>query len=239
MTCFGYTLGYAARGLSLGVMLLLGSVPAANALTLTLSSTSTPSGTGEVEFDPTDPAGGGTGSFSFIPSGLANFAVDTSDGVGDSVGLQGSISGVFDIGIISNPITGVETAPVSGLGTLSISDGVSEFFTADVTFENLATIGTGGVIHTTGTANLTSLMYTGGNADLTALAAAPAGTQTVTFQFAFPTSITELTSGSSKTTTNFSSTISTVPIPAAAWLFGSALFGITMLGRRKKAAQSR
>jgi hypothetical protein len=234
----------AVRAASLAALMAV-AVPSANALEFTLSTVATD---GEIAFDSTDPVpdpfgGSGTGSFSFIPVVGPDFEINTSD-LSGLIGLQGSITGTFDIGMISTGMPGQEMAPVLGSGMLVIDDNDGNpltNFTADVTFEDVFTFGGVGAVQTSGTGNLSNFQYNGSLADLITLAGFPGGTQRVTFQFGGNVSLTDLTTyvgsdGSTITSTNYSSTVSTVPIPAAAWLFGSAMFGMTFLGRRKQQA---
>lgn len=228
----------AARGFAFGATLFVAGMSAAHALSVTPIQLDTTSVTdGNVVFDPTD-VGSFSGSFSFSTntSGF-NVEVVQSTGVGDSIGLDGTLSGTFFIGPVSGGTSAFNTADVDGTGMMTIGDTVSGILTAKVTFDAIATFGSGGVIQ--GSGNMYDFSYSAGtggtNSDLSTLAAFPSASQTVTFQFKSPTSLTELTTVGG-TSQSFSSTISAVPIPAAAWLFGSALAGITVLGRRKKAA---
>ena len=186
-----------------------------------------------IDFDPADGCGGGSvGCFSFSSG---NNIVITS---GTATSFAGGINGLFGIGTITDtntPVGNVETAPVSGSGTLSIFDG-STVLTADLTWVDLATFGTAGSLNTNGTANLSNIQYTGSNGDLVALASAGAGMQTATFQFATPTSLTEIfTNRTTQTSTSFSGSIapSAIPAPAAFWLFGSGLIGLAGVARRR------
>jgi len=181
--------------------------------------------------DPTDNCGGsGTvGCFSFSPGDSLQITSGTA------TGFLGGISGTFGVGTITS-IGSLETANVSGTGTLSISDG---FFTltADLMWVDIATFGTAGSLNTMGTANLGNIAYGGSNGDLLALLNAGSGVNTATFQFTSPMSLTDLfTTNSTTTSTSFSGSITAVPVPAAVWLFGSGLLGLTGAARKKKAA---
>lgn len=212
-------------------LLLFFSVSAANALTLGLSSIAG----GEIKFD------GTTDTFQFVPTSGGSFSIDTSDGTGDAVGLQGIMTGTFSIGKISETVTPagkIQTASVTGSGQLTIFGGL-ENLTAKLVFDDIFTLGTTGGIQTGGGANLTSISYLGSNPDLLALAAAPAATETITFQFTNPAmSLKELTKDGEVNMASYSGTISAVPIPPAAWLFGSALLGILGLGHRRMQASA-
>ena len=202
-------------------------VTPATAVTIDYSNTSGSS----VNLDPTDGCGGiGTvGCFSFS---TGNSIQITS---GTALGFSGGISGIFGVGAIT---TGgiLETANVSGTGSLNIFDG-SQTLTADLIWIDIASLNVAGVLNTLGSANLTNVVYAGVNGDLLALSNAGAGTNTATFQFTSPTSLTSLfTTATATTSTSFSGSITPVPVPAAVWLFGSGLLGLVGIARRKKTA---
>jgi len=204
-------------------------VTPATAVTIDYSNTSGNS----VNLDPTDGCGGiGTvGCFSFS---TGNSIQITS---GTALGFTGGISGIYGVGAIN---TGgiLETANVSGTGSLSIFDG-SQLLTADLIWVDIASLSVAGVLNTLGSANLNNVVYNGVNGDLLALSNAGAGTNTATFQFTSPTSLTDLfTTATSTTSTSFSGSITPVviPVPAAVWLFGSGLLGLVGIARRKKTA---
>lgn len=232
MKLFPLGLRATSRGAACGIALFVVAMPAAQAITIQLSSAAVG---GLIQFNPDDDSPA-IGTFEFTPTSGPNFEIDNSTGVGSSIGFQGLITGTFGIGPIdtSGPI---QSALVFGGGQLEITDAAANAFTADLSFQDIFTFGQLGGIQTEQQGNLTNLSYAGSDPDLLALASAPAGTQSFTFQFARPISLTDLTSGSSPTATNFSSSVSAVPIPAAVWLFGSALFGVTLLGRRKQRTQ--
>ena len=204
------------------------AAPAA-AVTIDYSNTSGSS----VNLDPTDGCGGsGTvGCFSFSPGNSIQITSGTANG------FAGGISGTFGVGTITSAGS-VETAMVSGTGVLSIFDGVFTL-TADLDWVDIATFGTAGNFNSTGTANLSNIVYGGTNGDLAALLNAGSGVNTATFQFTTPTSLTELfTTNTAVTSTSFSGSITptVVPVPAAVWLFGSGLLGLIGAGARKRAA---
>jgi len=182
--------------------------------------------------DPYDRCGGGlgvVGCFSFSPGNSIQITSGTASG------FTGGISGQFGVGAINSAINSLgvtESAGVNGNGVLTIFDG-SAVLTADLTWVNIATFGIAGSLNALGSANLRHISYSGMNGDLVALANTGAGTQTATFQFTSPTSLTNLfTTSTSVASTSFSGSISTVPVPAAVWLLGSALLGLAGAARR-------
>ena len=200
----------------------------ASAVTIDYSNSSI----GKINLDPTDGCGvaGSVGCFDFTPGNSLEISS------GSAAGYTGSISGLFGVGAISTLGGGlIETANVNGTGTLTIFDGLtSTSLTADLNWVDIGTFGTGGVINISGSVNLTSISYGGTNTDLLALANAGSGTQTTTFQFTSPQSLTDLFETSSTvSSTSFSGSISAVPVPAAIWLFGSGLLGLAGIARRK------
>jgi len=183
-----------------------------------------------VDLDPTDGCGGGTvGCFSFS---AGNNIVITS---GTASGFAGGITGLFGVDTITSG-GGVESASVSGTGTLTIFDGATTLI-ADLTWIDIATYGTAGILNTFGAGNLSNITYSGTNPDLVALATAGSGVDTASFQFTTPTTLTDIfTTSTTVTHTSFSGSIAAVPVPAAVWLFGSGLLGLAGLARRKGAA---
>jgi len=188
-----------------------------------------------IVLDATDDCGtaGSVGCFSFTPNATdSSSATSLTITSGTANGVLGRIDGTFGVGTIISS-GGLETAPVTGVGSLSLFDGANAL-TASLSWVDIAPFGTGGIINIEGTANLTGISYSGSNADLLAFSSAGSGTQTATFQFTSPTSLSDLFNGSGTTTTSFSGSITPVPVPAALWLFGSGLLGFTMVGRRQR-----
>jgi hypothetical protein len=195
---------------------------------------------GHIEFDPADNCSGSTGvvgCFSFTPgSSSTSFQItSTSSATQPASGLLGRIDGIFSVLDPIN-INGIlETADVSGTGTLTIIDDDSIQLTASLAWIDIATVGTFGGANIEGAANLTSISYAGTNTDLIALAATGTGVQTATFQFTTQESLTDLfTTSNSVTKTSFSGSISAVPVPAAFWLFASGVLGIVTVARKRK-----
>jgi hypothetical protein len=186
---------------------------------------------------------GSTGTFHFNTGvGGHDFQI-TGDhgGNGSALSLLGDITGVYDIGQITT-MGNFQTANVTGEGNnnFMISDG-STTFSAHVNWIDIFTMGTTGGINSGGTINLSSIVYTGSNADLKTLAAdasANGGTATISFQFIPAESLTNLTASGADHTTSYSGnvTATAVPAPAGAVL---ALTGLPVLGiggwlRRRK-----
>ena len=212
--------GFSAVVCACALLVLASPVTAA---TINYSSTAN----SQVDLDPTDNCGGaGTvGCFDFSPG--TNLEISS----GTAIGLAGSITGTFGVGTITPGF--LESANVTGTGTLTILDGLTPL-TANLDWLNINTVGVAGILNISGNVNLTSITYGGTDADLLALANAGSGIQTATFQFTSPQSLTDLFETSSTvSSTSFSGSISAVPVPAAIWLFGSGLLGLVGIARRK------
>ena len=184
----------------------------------------------QINLDPTNGCGSGiVGCFDFTPNNPGNNLVITT---GSASGFVGSVDGIFGVGAISQ-LASVETATVNGTGNLTIFDG-STSLTATLNWVDIGSFGVGGIINLSGNVNLTSITYTGLDVDLLALASVGSGTQTATFQFTSPQSLTDLfETATSTTSTSFSGSISGIPVPAAIWLFGTGLLGLLATVRKK------
>jgi hypothetical protein len=196
-------------------------------------------GTGStIDFDPTDTCVSdinNIGCISFTPASTgADSGFDLVITSGTANGFNGNIAGTFGVQPISSPGGGVETADVTGSGTLTIDDGSTDL-TATLDWVEVVTFGALGGVNPNATVNLSNISYAGSNADLLALFNGGAGIQTLTFQFGAVTSLTDLfTVATSVTKTSYSGSITPVPVPAAVWLFGSGLLGLVGIARRKQ-----
>ena len=183
-----------------------------------------------IDLNPADNCGGsGTiGCFSFSTGNNIQITSGTAQG------FSGEITGTFGVNPIAFGIF-VQRAEVTGTGVLSIFDG-SETLTAELNWVDMFSAGTAGNLNATGSANLSNILYGGVNGDLLALAGAGGGINTASFQFTSPMTLSELFNASTTvTSTSFSGSIAPVPVPAAAWLFGSGLLGLIGIARKKSA----
>jgi hypothetical protein len=195
----------------------------------------------QIVFNPTDPVGGGTGTFSFVNSSGGNTIQITSGGTGAAVGLTGNITGTYTIGTITT-VGPVQSAPATGSGVFSIFDGANTF-TANVTWVDVTTVGTGGFLNLQGSVNLSGISYSGSNADLVTLASAinGVGTAVISFQFVPAETLTSLTTVGGSTSFSGSVTVDEddpvdpVPAPAGLVLLASAIpvLGLRRVLRRK------
>jgi hypothetical protein len=171
---------------------------------------------------------GNTNTLVFLPEG-GGFDFQITSALGgfadpDTLGLTGNIEGVFTIGSISSPLPGIQQAPVSGSGTFSIEDEAGQLLVATVTWKDIITVGTGGVINMNGLMNLTGVTYSGANADLLQLLISGDGAATITFQFVPARPLSQLVADGTIHSTAYSGSV--VPEPATLLLLGSGLTGL-------------
>jgi len=174
------------------------------------------------------------GGFSFTSTNGYQFAITSvQGGVGDSVGDKGYVNpgGPFTIGAISL-IPGGQYAPVTGSGTLHITDSADTDLTGDIQWVDIETFGVSGVLNLNGVLNLTNITYTGASSDLNALAAAGSASDVVTFQFVPPENLMQLKTTGGQTSYSGSIT-ATIPEPSTVTLVGMALLGVLAFRRRK------
>ena len=173
----------------------------------------------------------GDHTFSFSPS-ATNFQVTS----GTASGLLGEMTGTFTIGTITTTIIPgigtMQTASVTGSGTFVIHDGAFTF-SAVLTWVDIAQLGSGAVLNTTGTVSLTGITYGGSNPDLVALATAGSGANVLSFQFAPTASLEELRNGPGPHKTSFSGSVATLPDGGSTlMLLGLAVAGIAAIRPR-------
>jgi hypothetical protein len=185
--------------------------------------------------------GSGTAAtFVFNNNGSGNsFDVTSSTGVGDSVGLHGTISGSFSYTKASIVTLGpLQEAPLSSSGGLfTITDSSLHSLTGTIVGVDLATVGTGGTVNVDGAVNLLNVVYTGTNADLKELrdeANSSGGSVVVTFQFVPAESLTQLTANHSDKKTSYSGSIMTTSIPEPASLVLGCTGALGVIGFRLK-----
>ena len=177
-------------------------------------------------------------TFHFNPgSSLLNqFRITASDGVGDSVTDMGRINGTFHIGAITIN-GGLQTAPVTGVGSVVIHDGSGFDMSASLVWNEIQTSGTAGSLNLTGLLNLSSVTYHGAQSDLHAMAAPHVGTAVLSFTFIPARTLTQLTANASDKKTSFSGTLNAQTIPdggATLMMLGAGIVGMAFAGRSRK-----
>jgi hypothetical protein len=175
-------------------------------------------------------------TFGFTSTNGYQFSISSViGGLGDSVNLDGYVApgGPFTIGSITT-IGGLETAPVTGMGTLHITDNAATDLTGTINWVSIATISVAGVLNLSGQVNLTGITYTGANSDLSTLAAAAFGSDVVTFQFVPPQTLTQLTTTGGRT--SYSGSITSVPEPGT-WVLVAMGTGLGVFLRERKHAR--
>jgi hypothetical protein len=180
----------------------------------------------------------GNSTFSFTSTNGYQFSISSVEGgVGDSVGLNGYVhaDNPFTIGAITiTPFPGgleEESAPVTGTGTLHITDALATDLTSTIQWVDIETFGVAGVLDLTGTLNLTGINYSGANSDLCALAADGSAVDVVTFQFVPAESLTELANTGGQT--SYSGSITSVPEPGT-WVLVAIGTGLAVFLRGRK-----
>lgn len=160
-----------------------------------------------------------------------SFKIAASDGVGDSIGDLGKISGVFLISSITSPAPGYQTANVTGTGTLTIKDHANQLLTGTLVWNTIYTLGSSGGLNNLGGFNITQVTYGGLENDLIALAAGANDQAIAALEFGFVPSrtLTQLTSGTGTRLTSFSGDLTAIPPPPSV-PDGGATISLLILG---------
>ncbi len=156
----------------------------------------------------------------------------------------GSITGTFliDVGSISSPSLGIQTATVSGSGLLNIFETGSSTakLTADLALLDTSTIkftaaGSSGALNLFSAVNLTNFQYAGADLALqTLLAGSVTGSTSISFQFTPGKSLTELTAGGAINSTSYSGSVLTqIPEPSTYAAIVAALSLLVVFLRRR------
>ncbi len=147
-------------------------------------------------------------------------------------GLLGEITGTFTIGAVTPVAPGIASAPVNGVGAVTIHDGSLEF-TAKVDWDSITEIGAGGGLNMTAEVNMWDISYSGLNADLLAMVATGHASNVLTFQFGSPVSLAALKLGAPTHSTSFSGTMTAVPDGGTVvMLLGIGFSGLALIRRR-------
>jgi VPDSG-CTERM motif len=185
-------------------------------------------GISQVVFD------GTAGSVAFLPDSSGyDFQISSSNLPG-LAGLDGNISGTFYIGAVSSSGL-LQSAPITGTGTYSISDG-SSLFTATLSWVDVEVFGSSGGLNASGLVNLSNFTYSGSNAALADLADYSDGTVVTSFQFSSLESLSQLATGGTLESTSYSGS-AVVAVPdggSTAILLGPAFLGLAAIRWRSR-----
>jgi hypothetical protein len=159
----------------------------------------------------------------------------------DVGGLDGTITGAFTIGAITTSGPS-QSASVSGSGTLSIDDGLGNFFTATVAWSGITTFSTPfggfGAINPSALLNVTGISYAGSNPDLLGILANGGASIGVVFDLSGGVGLDDLTADGTTTSVGFDGNVLSTPEPMSFALFGAGLgmcaapWGVRRLRRR-------
>ena len=179
---------------------------------------------------------GGSFAFTSNTNGYQFTINSVEGGSGDSINDRGYLlpGGPFNIGTITT-VGGLQQAPVSGTAILHITDASSIDLIGTITWNDITTIAnTAGDLDLSGTINLNAITYpgTGTSSDLSALAAAGAATDIVSFQFSpGGGSLASLATAGGQT--SYSGSITAVPEPGT-WVLVAMGTGLGVFFRGRK-----
>jgi len=169
---------------------------------------------------------GASSSFQLNPApgslGSPQFAITSETGGSSSIGLMGWINGSpWSIGAITTSGT-TQTAPVTGVGTLFLSDGAGNNLTGNLNWITIQTVQSIGGINAALNVNVTGLAYGGLNTDLLALANGANGSLNLSFQFSPSQSLAQLTTGSAQIG-SYSGSLAGAAVPEPSTVIAGAL----------------
>lgn len=169
---------------------------------------------------------GASSSFQLDPApgslGSPQFTVTSETGGNSSVGLNGWINGSpWAIGAVTTTGT-LQTAAVTGLGSLFLSDGQGHDLTGNLNWMTVQTDQSAGFFNASLLVNISKLTYAGANADLLALANSGNGSMNVTFQFNPGETLSQLVTGSDQIG-SYSGAISMPAVPEPSTILAGSL----------------
>ena len=167
-------------------------------------------------------------TISFPNLGTWDFVItSSSDGV--LPGLKGNISGgpAFTVGpvVVFGPL---QTASVSGVGSFSIFDGV-DTLTADVTFDEIISIGTSVGLSFSTSVNLSNVSYSGSNAGVLSVLNTIDPSITIAATFNPGKSLTQLMAKGSENSASYAIAFAGQPVPEPSTL-ALLTVGLGMVG---------
>ncbi len=238
---FSLRIGARTAGLLVATFIALGCGSSGKADSITLDFSNAKGA--DVSFAGNSTGTGATFVFNNNGSG-EGFQITGSSGVGNSVGLFGTLGGSYSYTTASIVTMGIlQTAPVTTSGgSITITDNSDVSLTATVAGIDVTTIGAGGVVNVGGVINLTGVSYSGTNADLQELRndAAGGGIVSISFQFvSLPIpNLTSLAAMNAEHSTSYSGTIVASAVPEPSSFALACIAAVTLIGcglRRSRA----
>jgi hypothetical protein len=167
----------------------------------------------------------GNRDFTFDPAPTsAQFSITSAGPENGDVGyITSPTPNGFTIGAITT-VGPVQTAPVTGTGTVTINDGTGHPFTGSINWQTVRTIGGGSELNISGALDLATISYSGSQADLVALEQIGAASESLNFTFV-PTETLSYLATHATSTENFSGAI-IVPVPEQTTLMAGAFLGL-------------
>ena len=176
-------------------------------------------------------------SISFPNLGTWDFVI-TSSSDGKLPGLTGNISGgpAFTVGpvVVLGPL---QTASVSGVGAFSIFDGV-DTLTADVTFDEIVSIGTAVGLSFSTSINLSNVSYSGSNEGVLNVLNTIDPSITIAATFNPGKSLTQLMAKGSENSSAYAIAFSGQPVPEPSTMalltVGLGMVGFSLARARRR-----
>jgi hypothetical protein len=214
----------------LGIFALAGPTPATASLITQFSSVSDTGGTLPGAFIAFTGGPSRTITFPGAPSGY-DFIINQSDAP-SMIGIQGNINGTFTVGTISS-LGSLQTAPVSGTGTFSLTDSSGYVLSADLVWDEIFTYGGSGGLNPSNSLNLTNWTYAGADPVFMAIVNGTERNETLSFQFSPGKSLTQLMGTGAYNQATYSGAFSMLPEPGTLLMLlaGSA---VLRLRRQRK-----
>jgi hypothetical protein len=171
----------------------------------------------------------GDGTFSFTPADGNQFTITDSKGVGESIDDTGYITGTFRVSDITPPNSTIQTAKVTGTGSLYIDDRDGGKLTATLTWNSIIRAGAGDILNFDEGINLTSIQYSGSESDYLPFVNAGSGVGVVSFQFSSGANKSLEYLSTHTASASFSGTLTAVPEPSTI-VAGAGALGLLLVG---------